>query len=115
MEVHWLIALAVGAMFHKTGISPFDLNATSGFLLDVLNVSASMTHYLCSQVEAWDGLQVDGYPFFWPFALQSALGSRAYGGVVENTYTTKFISLHLVRLSTSESPLVHQVGELLLH
>ncbi len=73
MEVHWLIALAVGAMFHKTGISPFDLNATSGFLLDVLDVGASMTHYLCSQVEAWDGLQVDRYPLFWPFALQSTL------------------------------------------
>ena len=73
MEVHWLIALAVGAMFHKTGISPFDLNATSGFLLDVLDVGASMTHYLCSQVKAWDRLQVDGYPLFRPFALQIML------------------------------------------
>ena len=73
MEVHWLIAFAVGAMFHKAGISPFDLNATSGFLLDVLNVGASMTHHLCSQVEAWDGLQVDWYPLFRPFALQFTL------------------------------------------
>ena len=69
MEVHWLIALAVGAMFHKTRIPPFDLNTTSGFLLDVLYVGASMTHYLCPQVEAWNWLQVDGYPLFRPFAL----------------------------------------------
>ena len=73
MEVHLLVAFAVGAMFHKTRVSPFDLNSTSGFLLDVLNVGASMTHYLCSQVEAWDGLQVDGYPLFRPFALQPTL------------------------------------------
>ena len=73
VEVHWLVALAVGAMFHETGISPFDLNAASGFLLDVLDVGASMTHYLCSQVETWDGLQVDGYPLFRPFTLQSTL------------------------------------------
>ena len=73
VEVHRFIALAVSAMFHKPGISPFDLNATSGFLLDVLNVGASMTHHLCSQVEAWNGLQVDGYPLFRPFALQSML------------------------------------------
>ena len=106
VEVHWLIAFAVGAMFHKTGISPFDLNATSCFLLDMLDVGASMTHYLCSQVEAWDGLQIDGYPFFRPFALQSSLGSRVHGGVVGDTHTAKLISLNLVRLSTSESPLV---------
>ena len=56
VEVHWLIAFAVGAMFHKSRISPFDLNATSGFLLDVLHVGASMTYHLCSQIEAWDGL-----------------------------------------------------------
>ena len=73
VEVHRFIALAVSAMFHKTRISPLDLNATSGFLLDVLNVGASMTHHLCSQVEAWDGLQVDGYPLFRPFALQFTL------------------------------------------
>ena len=107
MEIHWLVALAVGAVLHETGISPFNLNATSGFLLDVLHVGASMTHYLCSQVEAWDGLQVDGYPLFRPFALQSTLESRTYGGAVGDTHTAKFISLNLVRLSTSESPLVH--------
>lgn len=73
VEVHWLIAFAVGAMFHKTRISALDLDTTSSFLLDVLYVGASMTHYLCSQVKAWDWLQVDGYPLFWPFALQTML------------------------------------------
>lgn len=80
MEVHGLIALAVGAMFHESGISPFDLNPTSGFLLYVLDVGASMTHYLCSQVEAWDGLQVDGYTLFRPFALQSTLEFQSLRG-----------------------------------
>ena len=80
VEVHWLIALAVGAMLHKTGISSFDLNTTSGFLLDMLDVGASMTHHLCSQVEARDRLQIDGYPLFRPFALQSTLKSAQLRG-----------------------------------
>ena len=69
MQIHWLIALSTSTMLHETRIAALDLNTASCFLLDVLNVSASMTHDLCSQVESRKGLKVDGNTLFRPFAL----------------------------------------------
>ena len=79
-------------MLHEAGITAFDLDAASGFLLDVLDVSSTVSDNLCSQVEALNGLEVNWNPFFGPFA------------------TAKLVALDLLWFSASESPLIHEVG-----
>ncbi len=69
MEIHRLVTLSIRAMLHETGIAPLDLDTAASFLLDVLDVSTPMTNDLCSQIETWDGLEVDGYTLFRPFTL----------------------------------------------
>lgn len=70
MKVHGLIALSVRPMLHETRVAAFNLHTASCLLLNVLDVGASVANYLCSQVKAWDRLEIDGYALFWPFALQ---------------------------------------------
>ena len=115
MKVHGLIALSIRAMLHETGVAALDLDTTSRFLLNVLDIGATMTDYLCSEVEAWDWFKVNGYAFFWPFALQATLADT-YGTIAKiEAYPSKLITLHLVWLSTSEAPLIHQVRKFLPH
>ena len=92
VQIHGLVAFPVRAVLHKAGIAPFDLDAASSFLLDMLYVSSTVAHDLCSQVEALDWLKVDRNTFFGPFT------------------TSKFVSLDLLRFSTSESSLIDEVG-----
>ena len=92
MQVHGFITFAIGAVLHEAGITAFDLDAASCFLLDVLDVSSSVSDDLRPQVEALDGLKIDWNPFFGPFA------------------TTKLVTLDLLWFSASESSLIHKVG-----
>lgn len=92
VKVHGLIAFAIRAMLHEAGVATFDLDAASSFLLDMLNVGASMTNHLCSEIEAWYGLQIDSNPLFGPLA------------------PSKFVTLDRIGFAPSEAPLIHQIG-----
>ena len=92
MQVHGLITLAIRAMLHEAGITAFDLDTASCFLLDVLDVSSTVSDDLRSQVEALDGFKVNWDSFFGPFA------------------TTKFVTLDLLWFSASKSSLIHEIG-----
>lgn len=70
MEIHRFVTLSVCAMLHEAGVAAFDLNTTAGFLLDMLDVSTTVTYYLCPKIEARDRLEINRNALFWPFALQ---------------------------------------------
>jgi hypothetical protein len=70
MKVHWLIAFATCAMLHEPGATTLDLYTAAGFLLDMLDVSASMTNYLCTEIESRKGLKLDRDLLFWPLTLE---------------------------------------------
>jgi hypothetical protein len=69
MQVHGLIALLARAMFSKTRTTAFNLNFAASFLLDMLNVSTTLSHNLSAKIKAWNRLQVNRDVFFRPFAL----------------------------------------------
>lgn len=56
VQVHGLVALATCALLHEARVAAFDLDAAACFLLDVLNVGASLTYDLGSEIEAWERL-----------------------------------------------------------
>lgn len=56
MEVHRLVTLPASALLDETGVASFDLDTASCLLLDMLDVSASVTDYLCSEIETLDRL-----------------------------------------------------------
>ena len=76
MEIHRFIALSVRAVLHKARVAAFDLDTAASLLLDMLDVSATMTYHLCPKVEARDWLKVNGNALFGPFALQFVSLSR---------------------------------------
>ena len=69
MQVHWLIALLAGTVFHEPRPSSLDLDATSGLLLNMLHVRTTVTYNLSPQIESWNGIKIDWDSFFGPFAL----------------------------------------------
>lgn len=76
VKIHVLIALTVGRGLEVTRTSTFDLHTASGFLLDMLDVGASMTNNLSAQVEPLHRLKTDGYFGFGPFTLKSSQSIR---------------------------------------
>ncbi len=114
MEIHRLVAFSASAMLHKSRVTALDLDTATSFLLDMLDVSASMTYNLCSQIEPRKWLEVDWYTLFWPFALGN---NQPVAGRMQarTSYTSKLISFYLVWFPTSETPLINQIWKLLLH
>ena len=112
MEIHRLIALSVCAMLHKARVAAFDLDTASSFLLDMLDVSTTVTNHLCPEVEARDWLEIDGYTLFRPFTLQVVSLS---GCLWIRAYSSELITLNLIWLSTSKTSLIHEIWQLLLH
>lgn len=92
VEVHGLVAFAIRTMLHEAGITAFDLDTASSFLLDMLNIGASMTNYLGSEIEAWYGLQIDRNSLFGPLA------------------PSKLVTLDRIGFAPSEAPLIYQIG-----
>ena len=109
MEIHLLIALSTSAMLYESRVTAFYLYTASGLLLDVLNVSASVAHYLRSQVESGKGFEVDRDTLFRPFALVSRqhITTMTPG---KATDASKLVSFYLIRFPTSETSLVDQIG-----
>ena len=112
MEIHRFIALSVCAVLHEARVAAFDLDTAASFLLDMLDVSTTVTYHLCPEVEARDWLKINGNALFRPFALQIVSLPRQ---LWIWAYSSKFITLNLIWLSTSESSLIHKVWQLLLH
>lgn len=69
MEVHGFVAFLPRICLEEAGPTTFDLDSTAGLGLDVFDVGAAVADHLGAQVEAGDGLEVDGDAFFGPFAL----------------------------------------------
>lgn len=71
MEVHWLVALTVGARFNKSRTTALDLHSAASLLLDVLHISTTLPNDLSTQVEAGNWLKINGNSLIRPFALLS--------------------------------------------
>ena len=69
MEVHGLIAFLAGVGLHETRAATLDLHLTACLLLDELDIVATATNNLCSQVKATNGLKAYGNLLFGPLAL----------------------------------------------
>ena len=69
MQEHVFITLPTGSDLQIAGATPFDLYAAARLLLDVLDIAATLTHNLRSQIEARQGLHVDRDLLFGPLAL----------------------------------------------
>jgi hypothetical protein len=57
-------------MFHEATPTAFDLDSTTSLLLDMLDICAAMANHLGSKIKTRDGLHIDRYTLFGPFALQ---------------------------------------------
>lgn len=71
VKIHWLVALSVGTVLREARVAALDLNPASSLLLDVFDISTSMTNYLRSQIESRDRLEVNWDALFGPFALRN--------------------------------------------
>lgn len=76
MQEHRLIALALGAVLDEARATAFDLNTTTGALLNVLHIGTALANDLGTQIESGDRFEVDGDAFFWPFTLRNVSGSN---------------------------------------
>lgn len=112
MEIHLFIALSICAVLHETRVAAFNLYTAASFLLDMLDVSTTVTYHLCPEVEARDWLKINGDALFGPFALQVVSWPR-HSWIW--AYSSEFITLNLIWLSTSEPSLIHKVWQLLPH
>lgn len=98
MQVHGLIALMSRIVLHKPTTAALDLHPTARLALDVLDVAAARTDDLGAEIEAGDGLEVDGDAFLGPLATALRVAFDLRGLV-----------------SATEAALVDEVGEFLLH
>jgi hypothetical protein len=69
MQEHVLIALPTGGSFHVARAAALDLHTAAGLLLDMLDIGATMTNDLSTEVETRDGLKTNRDLLFRPFAL----------------------------------------------
>lgn len=107
MQVHLFVALPASVMLHKAAAATFDLHLSSRLILDILDVAATMTDDLCTQVEAGDRLKVDRNALFRPLATTELVTLEGW---------VLLLRLLLLALVTStEASLVDQVRQLLLH
>jgi len=105
VQVHRLVRLLPRAVLHEAASASLDLDSTTRFLLNVLDISAALSDHLCPEVEAWNILHVDRDSFLGPFPL--SMVSRAGRPQLALTYPAKFIALKLFGFSASKSSLVN--------
>lgn len=100
MKVHLLITLNPSIVLHETTAAALDLHTTACLGLNMLDIAATRTDDFRAEVETRNRLEVDRDALIWPLA------------------TTEGVPLWLLTrliLTTTESTLVDQLGELLLH
>jgi hypothetical protein len=71
MQVHVFITLTTSTMFHEARSTALDLDTTPSLLLDMLDISPSMTNNLSTEVEARNWFKIYLNSFLGPFALFS--------------------------------------------
>jgi hypothetical protein len=108
MKIHVLIALAISTRLHESRATALDLDAASSLLLDVLHVSSSMTNDLSTKVKARNRFKVNGNLLLRPFTLFSV--NHFELEFVNETYSSKLVSLDLLWLSSTEASFIHEVG-----
>jgi hypothetical protein len=112
MEVHWLVALLAALWLHEARAAALDLDFALGFLLDELDIVATATDDLGSQVKAADRLQTYWDLLLGPLALLIVSNNQS---CLEETYPTILIALELLRLATTEPAFIYEVREIFLH
>lgn len=95
-------------MLHKAAAATFDLHLGSRLVLDILDVAATMTDHLCTQVEAGDRLKVDRNALFRPLATTELV-------TLEGWVLLLLLLLLLPLVTSTEASLVDKVRKLLLH
>jgi hypothetical protein len=103
MQIHVFVALAASPMLHETRSTALNLDTTPSFLLDMLNISTPVTNNLSTKVETWDWFEIYWDFLLGPFALLLVSNFLPSPSI---TYSAKFISLDLIRLSSAESSLI---------
>ena len=71
MQEHRLVAFYARVALDKARATTFDLHSTACFLLDVLDIGATLTDNLSPKIEAGNRFEIDRDLFFWPFALEN--------------------------------------------
>lgn len=117
MKEHRFVAFTASARFDESGATALDLNTATSLLLDVLHISTALSDDLSAQVEAGDGLKIDGDTLIRPFALyevsQIIILTKRKGIV---PYTAILIPLNLLLgFPAAEASLVDQVRKFFLH
>jgi hypothetical protein len=107
MKVHVLIALTASTVFHESGSPPFDLDTASSFLLNMFNISSSMTNNLSTKVKPRNWFKINRNLLLGPFAL--FLVSQNCLKVSNNTHSTKLVSLNLLWLSSAEASFIYEI------
>lgn len=70
MEIHGFVGFLASAVFHESRAAAFDLDSTSGLLLDVFDICSALANDLRAKIETGNVLHVDWDSFFRPFSLQ---------------------------------------------
>lgn len=105
VEVHGLIALLAGVGLHETRTATLDLHLAACLLLDKLDIVATATDNLCSQIKATNRLQTYGDLLFGPLAL--FLVSDIFALVDRQTYPTILVTFKVLGLATAETTFVN--------
>jgi hypothetical protein len=69
VEIHGFVAFLAGCVILVARSLAFDLNTTPSFSLNVLDIGSALSDDLCSEIESWQGFQIDRNPLFRPFSL----------------------------------------------
>lgn len=69
MQIHGFITFLTSRVFHESRATSLNLNATSCLLLDMLNISTSMSNYLSTKIKAWKCFKADRDLLLGPFTL----------------------------------------------
>ena len=81
VQEHFVLAFLSRGILNVSRTATLDLHATSGFLLDVLDIGTTMTHHLSAEVEARKRLETDSETLLGPFALYAVLaGDNGHRG-----------------------------------
>ena len=116
MQEHRLLAFSASTGFHEAGAPTFDLDLASGSLLNMLYIRTALSDHLGTKVKARNWLKVHWNPLFGPFTLRIvSMPLSPMENIPAISYTTVFVTFHLFRLTSTESALIDQVGEFLLH
>ena len=98
MQIHLFITLLPCLVVHEATATSLDLDAATGFLLDMFDILSTGTYDLGTEIEARNGFEIDGDTLFWPFAASVLV-----------TF------LRFRRFATTEAAFINEIRKLLLH